>query len=759
MYTDTGPILRAKSTHSDVPKDAPVPDWSPSLRSTPDSSILLRTPSPPQTVIPFLHRKDEKTTHVESRLEEKEQALLSPTVASCGRLQLVETHHSATTLPTIRELPASPSESTPDLATQWPSAPFPYNNRLKAPSLSFISNRTVSTCAPPAIPLCRISTFPEASSSTDAGVLKKGRLLCSKQLSWYSRRSSEMDMTRNHLRLRQSRFRWREFKVILKSDRIELYHVSTLIFQAKRLAHVIYLHESRKHHRTAVHLTFATQLDYTLSIAFRSANGRNVRFLFTARSEKDTQDWYMALYHCLPNQSKRKIPPTIDCTLPTLDNLRIRIPVADDQNNSILTKEQNIRMEDIKRCILAMLDYQNVRPMGWFPERVSLHWRNSHDRLECVADDAYLICPQLIEQSHTLELHPHAHSPATAVLPPVSEGFLTWWSLNLRKPNKLQKHVVYALTDGHCLFLVNPYRALPIESEQNPDSGKQRWTLGRISRASLFHPHHHSHVHRPRVSTGGGITLRSATRFFFRDARDHTRELADVERQNANLGAAFAVVDMTQATEVQSAKEMKDRKTFFEIKTKDGSRILLEAPTVQAMFEWIMRLRKMMQGTTLVTGLKERLTILQSGIVYVRKGYTFEQRFCVLLRGHGLMLFDSRKKRRPSSWTGSYVHYLTVPLDEKTYVYSDDQPGSSTHLPPRLFSDGTTNERNAECSFAVWRADQRHVLVSLREKLSVLKLGHRLGSKGTIWVFMARTRAEKEAWVWAAHHEIDRSLS
>lgn len=63
-------------------------------------------------------------------------------------------------------------------------------------------------------------------SSSDAGVLKKGRLLCSKQLSWYSRRSSETDMTRNHLRLRQSRFRWREFKVVLKSDRIELYHVS-----------------------------------------------------------------------------------------------------------------------------------------------------------------------------------------------------------------------------------------------------------------------------------------------------------------------------------------------------------------------------------------------------------------------------------------------------------------------------------------------------------------------------------------------------
>ena len=111
-------------------------------------------------------------------------------------------------------------------------------------------------------------------------------------------------------------------------------------------------------------------------------------------------------------------------------------------------------------------------------------------------------------------------------------------------------------------------------------------------------------------------------------------------------------------------------------------------------------------------------------------------------------------------------HFITLSLDQQVYVYNanDDQAvtGSrrseqKTRQPPRIFSDGNVmaSSKTEECTFIIWQTAQRHILVTLRERLSAFKLGHRLGKKGTVWVCLARNQDEKEAWVCAIHQAID----
>lgn len=57
--------------------------------------------------------------------------------------------------------------------------------------------------------------------STDH-VIKEGLVLCTRTAEWYTKKKTAM----HEVQLRKTRLRWRQFKAVLRPNRIELYHVT-----------------------------------------------------------------------------------------------------------------------------------------------------------------------------------------------------------------------------------------------------------------------------------------------------------------------------------------------------------------------------------------------------------------------------------------------------------------------------------------------------------------------------------------------------
>lgn len=88
------------------------------------------------------------------------------------------------------------------------------------------------------------------------------------------------------------------------------------------------------------------------------------------------------------------------------------------------------------------------------------------------------------------------------------------------------------------------------------------------------------------------------------------------------------------------------------------------------------------------------------------------------------------------------------------YVYSGDECILDKYEhekiePLRFYKDGTVTGGNktSECIFVIWQLAKKHFVPNVREYLSIFKLGHRLGNRGTCWVFKARSRQERDQWL------------
>lgn len=97
-----------------------------------------------------------------------------------------------------------------------------------------------------------------------------------------------------------------------------------------------------------------------------------------------------------------------------------------------------------------------------------------------------------------------------------------------------------------------------------------------------------------------------------------------------------------------------------------------------------------------------------------------------------------------------------------SFVYSGDEcvldkllSQAKSKEPARYYGDGsvTGGEKTSECVFVIWQIAKRHLVPNFREYLSLLKIGHRLGNRGSCWVFKARSKQERDEWIWALHKE------
>jgi hypothetical protein len=64
-------------------------------------------------------------------------------------------------------------------------------------------------------------------------IIKQGLVLCTRTAQWYTKKKS----TTRELQLRKTRLRWRQFKAVLRPDKIELYHVTVCIAVANFTMH------------------------------------------------------------------------------------------------------------------------------------------------------------------------------------------------------------------------------------------------------------------------------------------------------------------------------------------------------------------------------------------------------------------------------------------------------------------------------------------------------------------------------------------
>ncbi|KAI9490165.1 hypothetical protein BDB00DRAFT_566645 [Zychaea mexicana] len=337
--------------------------------------------------------------------------------------------------------------------------------------------------------------------------------------------------------------------------------------------------------------------------------------------------------------------------------------------------------------------------------------------------------------------------------------------LDRRRKQQQRKKLLYAMMEGHLLFLLDPGKATR-PPDEIPNGGRHhtRFTWARsLFATQALHVRSLTRLFRP----SSNVSVTSTTQ--------HAAQ-AEFTRRSANIMSAVAVIDMTRATKVRRVST--EQRTTFEVSLGNTNKTQLhfEASTMHTMFEWIQRIQRIVQcqqqlrqqqqqqqqptatTTTLPPQLQER-SVLHSGMLYVRQDYlsTFKQLYCILTREKRLVLYNTCRQR---VWN---EHFVTLSLDQQVYVYSaEDDVGSQdsrgkTKQPPRMFEDGRTVESSSTetCSFVIWQTAQRHLLVTLRERLSTLKFGHRLGRKGTVWVCLARSQDEKEAWVCAMHQAID----
>lgn len=184
------------------------------------------------------------------------------------------------------------------------------------------------------------------------------------------------------------------------------------------------------------------------------------------------------------------------------------------------------------------------------------------------------------------------------------EGPLLSWTDGGGRPYKKrssQAKPIYAIIDGHLLFLLEPSKATKPKSQTTRNQSRK--TFGRLFQ---------NQPRRPGVSLGSSF-LQSASRFFsFANHKTFTATapsdeeeaalLAEQERQASNLREAFAVLDMERATIVRRAREStpstsssNSRQRCLEIKVDDVV-LQFEATTVQETYDWMMQLRKALQS-------------------------------------------------------------------------------------------------------------------------------------------------------------------
>lgn len=212
-------------------------------------------------------------------------------------------------------------------------------------------------------------------------------------------------------------------------------------------------------------LSLVSAVDFTWSL-----ESKREIFYFQTRHIQRSQAWYRAIYQALPSSSKRALPRSIDLNIPEL-SITIQLPLCDS------LAEANVDLKGIRDSALALLHQYNYRPSDWNRQTVGVCWHyqpldSLHWEVIPFADHntTYLVGPQLIENTHTLELRRWV-KPTPTPSYPFLEGYLI----------QHDKRMMYAKSIDNYLFLYKikvpkkryPFRkkrTIPSEYTHQPDT-------------------------------------------------------------------------------------------------------------------------------------------------------------------------------------------------------------------------------------------------------------------------------------------------
>lgn len=147
---------------------------------------------------------------------------------------------------------------------------------------------------------------------------------------------------------------------------------------------------------TCYKLSLQSPIDYSWSLS-----SPEKVFFFQSNSVHDSQDWYQALYLCLPPRSKKPLPKTFNLTIPDISSI-INLPLA----NLEPEEGQNVDLSKVRDSALDLLHRNGLRPSGWNQSTVGICWKSEQNEMDWVLkpmnansnDIAYLIEPRLVEK-------------------------------------------------------------------------------------------------------------------------------------------------------------------------------------------------------------------------------------------------------------------------------------------------------------------------------------------------------------------------
>ncbi|KAG0832683.1 hypothetical protein G6F19_006091 [Rhizopus arrhizus] len=523
-------------------------------------------------------------------------------------------------------------------------------------------------------------------------IIKQGLVLCTRTEQWYAKKRTRV----KEIKLRKTRLRWRQFQAILRTDRLDLYHSTTI--KTNRLAHTIYFNPQPP--LRPVRLSLVSPLDCIWSLEYTHSK-HLISFHFQSCRLSDAKAWYQSIYQRL--STKKPIPSYIDVTVRKEPSTIIRIPLDYFRKAYRQPQEEpNLSFKHIQSALSDILYSDDDASKKSARKEWKLCWTVG-DYVETIDEKDSLIGYQLIEQI-------------------IYEGLLI-----------RNKATHYTILFGNQLLFLDDYYYT------NTPNPKNTW-----------------------FSVTSGLILRNTNRLKKKikhlnfSAPQLISSFTIPPPPPSKLAYTKSALDLSQ---VESVDRSEDR--MIEIRLKNKQTLSFKVPDTQCQIEWISLIRKrLLQIHHNLNDLEPSDHIILSSVLYVKKNYSrhYLAQYCVLVKNAKescLLLFDTRSK------DGGIYQKKKALLDLQTaYIYTGyecvlDQLVRLENSPACYYPEGITtgNDRTSDCVFVIWQLAKRHFVSDLRESLSLLKLGHRLGQKGTCWIFKTKNRAERDRWLSALHKE------
>ncbi|CAG8520002.1 7697_t:CDS:2 [Funneliformis mosseae] len=559
---------------------------------------------------------------------------------------------------------------------------------------------------------------------------------------------------------------WREYIVKLRPGRIELYKNNKV-----RVSKMRFTETTR--------LGLLSAVDYTISLRQRSGSGMKLKvFVLNPKTIEQSVEWYRILYATLGEQSVNTMPSLCEVYVPDFD-VHVRIPLEERD------QAYNITAEDITKLVLDELsgepEWEDVL-FEWLKScDLRLCWKR-YDRLE------WIVWEKNEEgKTHQLQLRPTEHYPTSVHLkdgtilnpfaasppppPPPPPSVPTLNSDEERQ--QTAQPLIYSvapLPQGQCGGHIDNF--MKADAKRRVKQIKN--AIGFINLADvvevkfadkghlgIIEVENHERYFDLVLNNGTVITLQTYSRQTLDEWIKRLDELIKYWKARL-ISDVHTRINMFKVN-VDYHQEDDDNASQDGIHSHWNN---FHSYVNTAIWHWCI-----LNGCRGIT---------KGGLLYHKTHLrgTFQNYHHILIRGH-LLYYNLytrsslsgtakrqnfHKRRGCIHLTDCYVY--SGGITENDLLYSSSSryniSDNGTHKLPRIYPDGMyCFDDDEECTFVIWQGEQKYCLERDKEKSRnsiCLKKTTTLDRPGNIWVFRARSRIEREEWVWAINVEIERAL-